>query len=184
MNVVLDEPLAVRRAAVERLRETHGRLRPDPAEPAESSSAAALRWWMAGDRGRVSVDILLGPEHPPRVQWLELASVPEPPNDLTALAERIVAVLAEPGPSWPDDVALADGIDRPALDRELRATEAVFGPLTLGPATAGDGLRKASWRLRGRGGDVTLAIERDPDAGPVTAVSLVPVTRESPVHLD
>ncbi len=184
MNVELDEPLVARRATVERLRATHGRLRPDPTEPPESSSAAALRWWMAGDRGRVGVDILLGPERPPRVQWLELTSVPEPPDDLTALAERIVALLAGPGPSWPDHIALADGIDRAALDRELRATEAIFGPLSLGPATAGDGERKATWRLRGRAGDVNLSLERDPDVGPVRAVSLVPVTRVSPVHLD
>ena len=183
MNVDLDEDLESRRAAIEKLREVHGRLRPDPSEPATSWSAADVAWWLAGDRGRVKVEILLDAERPPLVQLLEITSVPEPPASLTVIAERIVATLATASPMWPEHLTLGAGVDRAAVERELRATEAVFGPLALGPVTAGDGVREASWRLRGGGGDVTLAIEVAADDGSIAKVSLVPVTHESPVHL-
>jgi len=183
MNVDLDEDLAARRATIEKLREAHGRLRPDPAEPPTWWSAADLRWWMAGERGRVQVEILLNAELPPRVQALDLTSVPEPTSSLTALAERIAELLGVPAPAWPDDLVLDAAVDRVGLDRELRATEAIFGPLELGPATAGDGEGHASWRLRGERGDVTLSIERDPAHGTIRKVGLVPVTQEPPTHL-
>jgi CubicO group peptidase (beta-lactamase class C family) len=185
MNVALDEDLATRRAAIEKLHAVHGRLRPDPSMPESSLSPADLTWWLAGERGgRVKVEMLLSPERPPRVQWLELTSVPDPPAALVAIAERVVDLLAGTArPSWPADLALADSIDRPALDRDLRATEAVFGPVTLGPATAGDGERAAAWRLIGRGGDVALTLELDTDGSTISSVGLVPVTHESPVQL-
>jgi hypothetical protein len=183
MNVALDEDLASRRAAIERLRAVHGALRPDPSEPPTVLSPADIRWWMIGERGRVLVEMLLSPERPPRVQSLELTSIPDPPSGLTEIAERVVALLDGPGPAWPDEIALGDGLDRPALDRELRATEAVFGPLTLGPAVAGDGVREASWRLSGARGDVTLAIEIDSAGGTVRKLTLIPITVETPIHL-
>jgi CubicO group peptidase (beta-lactamase class C family) len=183
MNVDLDEPLEARRAALDKLREVHGSLRPAPSEPVVSWSPAHLQWWLVGDRGRVRVEILLSPERPPRVQSLELTSVPDPPAPLAAVAEQVAALLGAPGPSWPADLALAEAIDRPTLDRELRAVEALFGPVVLGPALSGDGVKAASWRLRGPRGDVTLTLERDPADGMIRAISLVPATLESPVEI-
>ncbi|HET7472490.1 MAG TPA: serine hydrolase domain-containing protein [Candidatus Limnocylindrales bacterium] len=183
MNVALDEDLASRRAAMERLHETHGRLRPDPSADAVSDTPAHLRWWLTGDRGRVEVEILLGPERPPRVQWLELTSVPEPSAALAEVARRVVGRFDERPPSWPTDVPLAPGVDRDALDRDLRGAEAVFGPLRLGPVTAGDGGRKATWRLDGPHGTLSLALELAEDEATVEAVTLVPDTVESPIHL-
>ncbi len=182
-NVALDEDLASRRAAIERVRAVHGPLRADDMADPESSSATHLAWWLRGKRGRVRVEILMSPDRPARVQALTLVSVPEPPERLAALARRIVAALAVPSPSWPGDVALAEDIDRSALDRDLRAAEAVFGPLALGPATDGDGETKACWRLTGPRGDVTLAIASNTLDGPIASVSLVPVTLVSPAHL-
>jgi CubicO group peptidase (beta-lactamase class C family) len=182
MNVDLDEPLAMRRAAIDKLREVHGRLRPDPSEPVVSWSPAHLQWSMIGERGRVQVEILLDPERPPRVQQLELTSVPEAPAPLTAIAERAAALLDQPGPSWPDDLRLAETVDRTSLDRGLRAAEALFGPVILGPVLSGDGVMNASWRLRGERGDLTLSLEIDPADGAIRAVGLVPATLESPVH--
>ena len=137
----------------------------------------------AGERGRVKVGILLNAERPPRVQALDITSVPAPPPALVSIAARIVDILAVPGPPWPPDLVLGDEVDRATLERELRATEALFGPLTLGPVTAGDGERAAAWRLRGERGDVTLALELEPDAGVITAASLVPVSPDPPIHL-
>ncbi len=187
-NVALDEPLGLRRAAIERLRERHGRLRPDDGESEESLTSFHLAWWLEGDRGRVRVEILLSPELPPRVQTLALTSVPEPPPVLRRAAERIVAVLEAPdhGPvaiDWPADVAVGDGVDVGAIVRALRATEARFAPLELGPAVAGDGERKATFRLAGPRGRVDLALEIDPDLACVTAARLVPV-RLVPPSLD
>jgi hypothetical protein len=182
MNVDLDEPIAARRAAIDKLREVHGRLRPDPSEPLVSWSPAHLQWSMTGERGRVQVEILLNPDRPPRVQQFDVTSIPEAPAALSAIAERTAALLGRPGPSWPDDLRLAETVDRTSLDRALRAAEALFGPLVVGPVLSGDGVRTASWRLRGERGDLTLSLEIDPADGAIREVSLVPATLESPVH--
>jgi hypothetical protein len=183
MNVALDEDLAARRASIAKLHEVHGRLAPDRSEPATSWSSADLAWWLVGERGRVKVEIQLTPEVPPRVQTLDLTSVPEPPPALAAIATRIVDILAVPGPPWPPDLLLGEAVDRQALERELRATEAMFGPLTLGPVTGGDGERSAAWRLRGERGDVALTLELAPDGDVISAASLVPVAPAPPIHL-
>ncbi len=182
MNVALDEDLALRRTAIEKLRAVHGRLEPDPAESSVSFSPAHLEWWLVGERGRVRVEILLSPERPALVQSLEITSVPEPPDALTELARRIAALLDGPGATWPDDAALGDGVDRAVLDRELRSAEALFGPVTLGPVTAGDGSREAAWRLLGERGDLTLTIELDPADGSIRTVAIVPIAVESPAQ--
>jgi hypothetical protein len=182
MNVELDEPLERRRAEVERLRALHGRLAPDPTEPTASDTPSRVVWWMLGDRGRVKVEILLDPQVPPRVQALTLTSVPEPPATLEALAERLVALLAEPGPAWPSDLRLAESLDRDGVARALRAAEARFGPMTRGPAIGGDGARTATWRLRGDRGALDLTVALDEAGATVTAVSLVPVSITVPTE--
>ena len=181
MNVELDEPIERRRAAIDRLREAHGRLRPDASATTESLSPAHLAWWMAGERGRVKVEILLSPERPPRVQALTLTSVPDPSPALAAIADRLAALLGTAGPSWPSDVPLAASADRPVIERGLRAAEARFGPIALGLPTAGDGEKSATWRLSGDRGDLTLAIELDAPHGAVEKATFAPVSMETPV---
>ena len=183
MNIELDEPVERRRRAIEALRDTHGALRPDAAEPATSESPAHLVWWLRGDRGRVRLEILLSPEQPPKVQKLAIQSVPEPSPGLTAIAEHVVAQLAGPGAAWPASVELAETIDRPALDRTVRAAEASWGPVTLGPVVAGDGRMTARWRLPGPHGDLELEVALDADGEIVIdRVSRVVLT-PSPIHL-
>jgi CubicO group peptidase (beta-lactamase class C family) len=184
MNVDLDEPLARRRAAIERLREIHGPLRPDEATEPESHSPAHLAWWMTGDRGRVRVEILLSPERPPRVQALTFRSIPEPPTGLSSTAARLAALLGRPGPRWPSDIPLAASADRNAIERGLRAAEARYGPVTLDRPTAGDGVNGASWRLRGDRGDVTLELALDAPDGSLTSVAFVPMMVEAPDEPD
>ena len=182
MNVDLDDPLPRRRAAFERLREVHGSLWRDSAAEPESDSPAHLAWWMSGERGRVRVEILLGPDHPAGVQKLTVASVPEPPAGLRALAERIVGLLGQAGPTWPSGVALAATVDRRTLDRALRASEALFGPVTLGAPTAGDGATHATWLLAGERGELGLELELDAPGGSVSKVRFVPRAKAGPVH--
>ena len=181
MNVDLDEPLDARRAAFDRLRDVHGRLRPDPDGRVESSTPAHVAWWLRGERGRVKVEILLDPEIPPRVQALRLTSVPEPPGALVAIARRLADLLAEPGPSLPDDLRLASSVDVSATSRSMRAAEARFGPVTLGHAIASDGERSATWRLHGDRGDLDLTLELDESGEAIRAIAFVPVTLEPPI---
>jgi serine-type D-Ala-D-Ala carboxypeptidase/endopeptidase len=186
MNVELDEPVERRRAAVARLRETHGPLTPDPSEPSVSHSPFDLAWWLRGERGgRVKVEMLLSPELPPRVQALDLISVPEPPEELRKAAERICAALAVAdgtAPDWPADLALGEDVDTTALARAMRAAEASFGSVHLGPALAGDGIRSATFRLECARGRLELELERDPESDRFTKVRLRPVRLAAVVY--
>jgi CubicO group peptidase (beta-lactamase class C family) len=183
MNVDLDEPIARRRATLERLRTLHGQLVADPNVPPVSHSPFHLEWWLRGQRGRVKVEILLSPELPPRVQAMNLTSVPDPPAPLRAAAERIAAALAVPNggaPTWPAELAIDESLDAAVLARSLRATEARFGAVRLGNVTAGDGLKEATFQLDCTRGHLDLSLESDPASGRLTKVRLRPVRLAPP----
>ena len=185
MNVDLDEPLELRKAAIAKMKGRHGRLRRDEATPEESQTSYHLVWWLNGDHGRVKVELLLSPEIPPRVQTFALTSVPEPPALLQRAAERIVAALDAPeaGPvtiDWPKDVVVASGVDVGQVVRAMRATEARFAPLTLGQVVEGDGEKKATFRLVGPRGRVDLVLSLDLEAGCLDSVALIPVKLAPP----
>jgi CubicO group peptidase (beta-lactamase class C family) len=187
MNVVLDEPVSARRATLDRIRERHGSLRRDDTEPAESQSPFHLAWWMSGARGgRVRVEVLLSPELPPKVQTFALTSVPEPPARLRDAAEALIAALAGIGATgpvvidWPAGLTAGTSVDLGAVVRAMRATEARFGPVQLGPPVAGDGETKATFRLESPRGRVELALELDPAADCLSSVALVPARLAPP----
>jgi CubicO group peptidase (beta-lactamase class C family) len=180
MNVELDEPIASRKAVLERIRERHGRLTPDADAPDQSLTGFHQLWWLRGERGgRVRVELLLSPEASPRVQTFAVTSVPEPPQPLRHAAEEVVAAIGNAagrgGPEWPADVAIGPTIDVAAVRRLLRAAEARFGPLELGQPIEGDGELKTTFRLHGARGDLELALTYDPGAGCIAAITLVPV---------
>ena len=180
-NVELDDPVERRRAEIGRIRDRHGALSPDPDLPTESDSPAHLVWWLRGERGgRVRVEILLTGERPPRVQALELRSVPDPSPAMAEAIRRVAESIAGPVPTWPDALQLDDGVDRVALDRALRVASAGFGPLAVGPAIRGDGDRDVTVELRGERGTVDLRLALDPETGAVATVSLVPRTVSAP----
>jgi hypothetical protein len=135
---------------------------------------------MTGARGgRVRVEILLTPELPSKVQTFAIASVPEPPDALRRAARRIVAALATPetGPitiDWPADLTVLESVDLGAVVRSMRATEARFVEVRLGPPTAGDGERKATFRLESPRGRADLVLELDPERNCLSAISIVP----------
>jgi CubicO group peptidase (beta-lactamase class C family) len=186
MNVELDQPIAERRAFAEQLRERHGALRRDEREPTESESPYHLIWWLMGDAGgRVRVEILLSPDLPPKVQTLALLSVPEPPSALRVAAERIVTALELPasGPvtiDWPAGLTVGSAVGLGGVVRAMRATEARFGPVQLGPPVAGDGETTATFRLESPRGRVDLALELDPVIDCLSGVSFVPARLEPP----
>ena len=178
MNVELDEPLASRKAVLDRIRERHGRLIPEPGTDGQSVTGYHQVWWLTGERGgRVRVEILLTPEASPKVQTFAVTSVPEPPRAVRRAAEEIVAAIASAGAGgddWPADLALGPDVDLAAARRQVRAAEARFGPVELGPPIDGDGERKATYRLHGARGNLELSVTYDPDARCVAAISLVP----------
>ena len=181
MNVDLDEPLADRKATMARIRERHGALRRDESEPIESTTSFHAAWWLTGERGgRVRVEILLSPELPPRIQTFAVTSVPEPPAALRDAAALIVGVIGADGESasgmieWPSSLRVSAKVDLGAVGRSMRAAQARFWPVRLGPATAGDGETTATFRLESPRGRVTLALERDPAIDCLIAVNLVP----------
>jgi CubicO group peptidase (beta-lactamase class C family) len=180
VNVELDEPLARRRATLEKLHSVHGRLVPDDSEPARCDSPAHLQWWMIGERGCVKVEILMSPEPAPRVQTFSVTSIPEPRPAVSALAAAIVAAFGRPDPAWPASVALGPKVDRAALERELRTASARYGAATLGRCVGGDGERQARWRVRTERGELELRFERDPAANELTSVSFRPKGLEPP----
>jgi CubicO group peptidase (beta-lactamase class C family) len=190
MNVGLDEPIASRRAEIEKIRQSHGRLSPDPdpALPDESDTPFQLAWWLAGERGgRVRVEILLSPQGPPLVQRLELTVVQEPSEGLAAVAAAVVRAVNAADPILSGDLELGPGIDRPALARVLRIVAARHAPLQLGRAVAGNGTTSATWRLRGElamRDELDLEVERDPDAGLVTVLKLTQRPPVLPPHAD
>jgi CubicO group peptidase (beta-lactamase class C family) len=185
MNVELDEPIARRREAIDKVRTVHGALRPDPDLPEESQTRLHLAWWLSGDRGgRLRLEIRLSPESPPRVQTFGLTSVPDPSEPLRAAAAAMIEAVNAPAPALPVDLDLGPALDRAALARVLRVVGARFAPMTLGPAVAGDGAKSATWRLRGERGELELTLERDPDTGLVTKLALVQRPPVVPPHDD
>lgn len=189
MNVDLDLPVQARKEAVRRLRDAHGRLRRDETEPLESQTPFQAAWWLRGERGRVRVEIRLSPELPPKIQTFSLTSVPEPSVELAAAARAIVAALQPPAEGspvaidWPPSLSVGAAVDVGEVVRAMRATEARFAPVTLGPAIAGDGLSKATYRLESPRGRVDLVLERDLVADCLSSVSLL-LPRQAPPDLD
>jgi CubicO group peptidase (beta-lactamase class C family) len=186
MNIELDEPVLDRKTTIAALRERHGALRRDTTEPDESNTPFHLAWWLLGDRGgRVRVEILLSPEASPKLQTFAVTSVPEPPAALQNAAETIVAAMATPegrpvSIDWPSSLSVASGVDLGLVVRAMRAAEARYGPMTLGPVVAGDGERKATFQLRSTRGRVDLQLGHDPVKDCLDAVAIVPVRLKPP----
>ncbi|HUQ42825.1 MAG TPA: serine hydrolase domain-containing protein [Candidatus Limnocylindria bacterium] len=185
MNIELDEPVALRKAAIQRIRERHGALRADDVIPNESLSPFHLDWWLAGARGgRVHVEIQLSPELPPKLQSLALTSVAEPSALQRGVADRLVARINAGTDGavvdWPGDVALAADVDLAAVRRVLAATAARFAPVSLGPPVDGDGASKATYRLHSDRGHLELALDVDATEACVKSVVITPIQRGLP----
>ncbi|HEX2626680.1 MAG TPA: serine hydrolase domain-containing protein [Candidatus Limnocylindrales bacterium] len=186
MNVELDEPVIDRKTTVQLIRERHGALRRDPRERDESRTPFHLAWWLVGERGgRVKVEILLSPEAQPKIQTFAVTSVPDPSEGLQRAAATIVAAMTPPegrpvAIDWPAALSVGETVDVGLAVRAMRATEARFGPISLGPVTAGDGTTRATWRLLSSRGQCDLGLDYDAANDCITALSITPVRLESP----
>ena len=186
MNIELDEPVLDRKTTIAMLRDRHGTFRRDTTEPDESRTPFHLAWWLVGERGgRVRVEILLSPEAEPKVQTFSVTSVPEPSAALRRAAETIVAAMTPPegrpvSIDWPSSLSVGEAVDLGLVVRSMRATEARFGPVSLGPVIAGDGQAKATFRLESSRGRADLVLEHDPEPDCLAAITIVPVRLETP----
>lgn len=175
MNVDLDEPIERQRATIERLRETHGRLRRSD-EPPTSDSPFDVAWWLEGERGRVRVEISLDPQPAPKVQSLDLTSVPEPGRHLREAAAAIVDSVEGGTP----DVELDPGADRSDIERDLLLVRTLFGTCRLGPPVASSATG-ATFRVDAERGPLELRIAIDEQTGLLTSIRWVPRPVRPPI---
>jgi CubicO group peptidase (beta-lactamase class C family) len=90
-NVDLDETLERRSSLVASLATTHGALTPEAGLTVMTPTQVG--WWLAGERGRVGVEIMLNPEQPPKIQKIDLTSVlPATPELDGAIAGALEAI--------------------------------------------------------------------------------------------
>jgi CubicO group peptidase (beta-lactamase class C family) len=181
MNMDLDEPRELRRAAVEKAAAGLGPFERDSVRPIKSASAADCTWWLRGERGWLRLSILVTPEPRPRIQRLKVTAVGEPSPSLVEVAQRLLGLAAAGARFWPEDLATVSELDRDLVLRSLRAAEARFGAMTLGLPVDGDGLSSATWQLGTVRGTATLKVALDA-AGVLEAVELVVPAAEVPLE--
>ena len=169
MNVDLDEPVERRRAEFERLRQTHGALRRSSEEPTSDTPMHAL-WWMEGEpgRGRVKVEITVDPQAVPKVQWLDLTSVPEPGPGVRAAAEALVEAVNDPSLPLPS----GERLDRAAAERDVLLVRTLFGTIRLSAPIAGDGTR-VTFEVAAERGKLDLEVAVDAE-GEIVAAKWTP----------
>jgi CubicO group peptidase (beta-lactamase class C family) len=168
-NVALDEPWDRRRETIERLRTTHGTLRPSD-EPAGGESPFHAVWWLEGDRGRVRVEVRLDSQSEPKVQSLDLTSVPEPEPPVRTAAEGLVAAVnGEAG----EELPIPDASHRQRVERDLLLVRTLFGPCRLGRPVESDG-SSATFGVIADLGKLDLAVAVALDTGMVLDATWTP----------
>ena len=125
----MDAPFEERRRRIALVRERIGEFGDDPGRQPEFDTPAQCRWWLAGERGTVQVQIQLNPERPPRVQSLTLAVPPAAGSALRVTLDAVVDWLNGGERDWPPSIPVADGVDTGLLARRLRMAAALGGPL-------------------------------------------------------
>jgi CubicO group peptidase (beta-lactamase class C family) len=173
-NVAQDAPFAERRHFLAMIRERIGDFRDDASRRPEFDTPAHCRWWLAGERGVVQVQIQLNPEVPPRVQSLALAVPPAEGSPLAGTLDAILAWLNGTDPSWPASVPAYSAVDTHLLARRLRMAAAWAGQCRLGAWTAGDGTTAVTAELLGEHAALTLALFIDPDSGLLRLADIAP----------
>ena len=105
----------------------------------------------------MKVEITLDPQPFPRVQYLELASVPEPDGRLRATAEILVSSANGTAAELPP---LADIVDRTSLERDLVLVRTLFGQGHLDAPVAGGG-SSMTFGVVAQRGTLDLAVSID-----------------------
>ena len=162
-NVALDAPFDERRQRIDLVRERIGDFADDPERPVEFDTPAHCRWWLAGERGSVQVQIQLNPERPPRVQSLTLAVPPAQDSALGITLHAVIDWMNGDDRDWPLAVPVAGGADTAMMARRLRMAAAWAGPCRFGAVKAGDGSASLAAELVGEHATITLTLVIDPE---------------------
>jgi len=93
-NVDLDEELSRRASKIAELRKLHGALTPE-ADSLKMTAPMSVSWSLFGERGRVGVAVMLSPEHPPKVQKLDFASVLPATAELEAFVDSALSSIEQ-----------------------------------------------------------------------------------------
>ncbi len=173
-NVAQDAPFAERRRTLALIRERIGDFRDDAHRRPEFDTPAHCRWWLAGERGTVQVQIQLSPELPPRVQSLTLAVPPGRGSPLLGTLDAILAWLNGTDRCWPASIPADSTVDTGLLARRLRMAAAWAGPCRLGAWTAGNGTSSVAAELIGEHASLTLTVLADPDSGLLRQADITP----------
>ncbi len=161
-NVAQDAPFAERRRRIAAVRDRIGDFTDDPGRPPEFDTPAHCRWWLAGERGAVQVQIQLTPEQPPRIQSLSLAVPPVADSPLHDALTAVVTWMNGTDRDWPAAVPVAPGVDAGLVARRLRMAAVWAGEGQVGACQAGDGSASVAVELIGAHGRLTLALVVDP----------------------
>lgn len=164
-NVALDSPYQERRRAIELVRERIGSFEPSGTRPAESDTPAHCRWWLTGERGTVTAQLLLSPQHPPRVQALTLAVPPAAGSALGQVLQSLVAWMNGAAGPWPAAVTVAPGADPGLIARRLRMAAVWTGHASIGAYRTGDGTASVGAELAGEHATVVLTLFINPATG-------------------
>ncbi len=161
-NVALDAPFNERRRRIALVRERIGDFGADPGRRLEFDTPAQCRWWLAGERGAVQVQIQLNPERPPRVMSLTLAVPPAAGSALRETLDAVVDWLNDGDRDWPSSIPVGDGMDTSMLARRLRMSAVWAGRCRVGAFKAGDGTASVAAELVGEHATITLTLVIDP----------------------
>jgi CubicO group peptidase (beta-lactamase class C family) len=177
-NVAQDAPFDERQQVIATIRERIGDFR-DDAESEQGrrptfDTPAHCRWWLAGERGVVQVQIQLNPERPPRVQSLSLAVPPAAGSPLADTLAAVVAWLNGTDRDWPKAIPVAETLDADLLARRLKMAAVWVGPCHLGAYRAGDGAASVAVELVGEHATVMLALVVDPASGLIRQADVLP----------
>jgi CubicO group peptidase (beta-lactamase class C family) len=173
-NVAQDAPFDERREVIAMVRERIGDFADDQERHPQFDTPAHCRWWLAGERGVVQVQIQMNPERPPRVQSLTLAVPPVAGTPLGNTLAAVVAWLNGADRDWPDSIPVADPVDAGLLARRLRMAAVWAGPARLGAYRAGDGGAAVAVELVGEHATLTLALVVDPSSGLLRQADILP----------
>jgi hypothetical protein len=173
-NVAQDAPFSERRQVIALIRERIGDFREDSGRRPEFDTPAHCRWWLAGKRGVVQVQIQLNPEGSPRVQSLTLAVPPAAGSPLRGTLDAVIAWLNGTDRGWPPSIPVADSADAGLVARRLRMAAAWAGECRLGAYQAGDGTASVAAELIGEHATFTLALAVDPDSGVLRQADVAP----------
>ena len=173
-NLFLDVAAEVRKTRWQGLAKDHGVCRAGATIDPEN----ALRgtWKMTCERGWLEVGMTLAPTMPPKVQFVNIASVLPPDAEMTKTIETLGKLIV----AWDADVVksmAAPTLDVERMRRQFSAATA-WGTCRIGETLSGNGTRNSTARLVCDKGPMAARVALDPNTRKLTGVDLFPLREQ------